>query len=84
MIGKPGGDLFGSEVREAVALRLVHLREHPVDAAVDVVDRDDVVAGREVHRVVVAPRPDEGMPVRRAFEEPGTLKGGSRGFATRA
>ena len=32
------------DVREAVALRLEHLREEPVGAAVDVVQRDDVFA----------------------------------------
>jgi hypothetical protein len=36
---------------ELVALRPVHLREHPVDAAVDVVDGDHAVArGDEVHQ----------------------------------
>ena len=40
-------ELGGCRVREAVALRLVHLREHPVRAAVDVVDADDAVAGVE-------------------------------------
>ena len=42
-----GRQLLGRKKREAVALRLVHLREHAVDAAVHVVDRDDVVARRQ-------------------------------------
>ena len=42
-----GLDLLGGEEREAVALRLVDLREHAVDAAVDVVHTDDVVARLE-------------------------------------
>ena len=50
VLGKLGRDLVRGEEREAIPLRLVHLREHPVDAAVHVVHRDDVVAGRdEVH-----------------------------------
>ena len=39
-----GRELVGRRVREPVALRLVDLREHPVRAAVHVVDADDVVA----------------------------------------
>ena len=42
---EPARDLLRGEEREAIPLRLVHLREHPVDAAVHVVDADDVVAG---------------------------------------
>ena len=38
-------------VREAIALRLVDLRRHPVDAAVDVGDQDDALARmHEVHQ----------------------------------
>ena len=52
-------DLVGRDELELVALRLVDLGEHPVDAAVDVVDADDAVAGiDEVHGVVVAPMPE--------------------------
>ena len=40
-------ELGGRRVGEAVALRLVDLREHAVRAAVDVVHADDVVAGVE-------------------------------------
>ncbi len=40
-------DLLGGQEVEAVALRLVDLREHPVDAAVDVVHADDPVARAE-------------------------------------
>ena len=44
---RPRRDLLGRQEREPVPLRLVDLREHAVDAAVDVVDRDHVVPGRE-------------------------------------
>ena len=37
-------ELLGRDVGEAVALRLVDLRGHPVDAAVDVGDQDDALA----------------------------------------
>ena len=44
-------ELGRRHVREAVALRLVHLRRHPVDAAVDVGDQHDALAGvDEVHQ----------------------------------
>ena len=43
---RPSASSSGRE-REAVALGLVDLREHAVDAAVHVVDRDDVVARRQ-------------------------------------
>ena len=50
---------LGRDVREAVALRLVDLRGHPVDAAVHVGDQDDALARiDEVHDRVVAPSPD--------------------------
>jgi hypothetical protein len=43
-------ELVGRDVRELVALRLVDLRRHPVDAAVDVRDQDDALARvDEVH-----------------------------------
>jgi hypothetical protein len=43
-------DLLGRDEVEGVSLRLVDLREHPVDAAVDIVDADDSLAGvDEVH-----------------------------------
>ncbi len=43
-------ELLGRQVVEAVALRLVDLRGHPVDAAVDVGDENDPVARiEEVH-----------------------------------
>ena len=60
----------GREKREAVALRLVHLREHAVDPAVDVVHRDDVVAGVEqVHERRRGAEPGgERVAVRRALE----------------
>ena len=42
---------LGRDVGEAVALRLVDLRRHPVDAAVDVGDQDDALARvDEVHQ----------------------------------
>ncbi len=50
--GAPRGSSNSSagDVVEAVALRLVDLRDHPVDAAVDVVDSDDALARvDEVH-----------------------------------
>jgi hypothetical protein len=56
MAGEPGGDLVRREEREAVALRLVDLREHPVDAAVDIVHGDDMVAGESRCMSVVAAR----------------------------
>jgi hypothetical protein len=37
-------EVLGGDVVEEVALRLVHLRRHPVDAAVDVGDQDDALA----------------------------------------
>ena len=40
-------ELLRRQVLEVVALRLVDLRRHPVDAAVDVGDEDDAVAGVE-------------------------------------
>ena len=47
---RPVADLLGGEEGEAVPLGLVDLREHPVDAAVDVVHADDAVArADEVH-----------------------------------
>ncbi len=45
VLAEAARDLLRGEEREAVSLRLVHLREHPVDPAVHVVDADDVVAG---------------------------------------
>ena len=47
VLGEPGRDLLRREEREAIPLRLVHLREHAVDAAVHVVHGDDVIARRE-------------------------------------
>jgi hypothetical protein len=50
VVREAGRDLVGREVREAVALRLVDLREHAVHAAVDVVHGDDALPGaHEVH-----------------------------------
>ena len=43
-IGERLVDVGGRKPRELVALRLVDLREHPVDAPVDVVDGDDALA----------------------------------------
>ncbi len=44
-------ELGRRDVREAVALRLVDLRRHPVDAPVDVGDQDDALPGiDEVHQ----------------------------------
>ena len=44
-------ELARGDVRELVALRLVDLRRHPVDAAVDVGDQHDALAGvDEVHQ----------------------------------
>ena len=44
VLGETGPDLLGRKVGEAIALRLVDLREHAVDAAVDVVHAHDVLA----------------------------------------
>jgi hypothetical protein len=44
MLGEVAADLGRRQPRELVALGLVHLREHPVDAAVDVVHGDDAIA----------------------------------------
>ena len=65
-----GRELLRRRVREAVALGLVHLREHPVRAAVNVVDADDMVARVEqVHdRRGRADARREGMAVRRVLE----------------
>ncbi len=44
-------ELVGRDVDEVVALGLVDLRRHPVDAAVDICDEDDLLAGiDEVHQ----------------------------------
>jgi hypothetical protein len=49
--GEVAADLLGRNPLERVALGLVDLGEHPVDAAVDVVDRDHPVARvDEVHQ----------------------------------
>ena len=51
MLGEVRGELVGRQVVEEVALRLVDLRGHPVDAAVDVRDQDDALARvDEVHQ----------------------------------
>ena len=84
VLGEAVGDLVGREEREAVALRLVDLREHPVDAAVDVVDGDDVVARREqVHERRGRPEPGrERAPVRGSLERgEALLQRGPRGVA---
>ena len=48
--GRVRVQLLGRHPLELVALRLVDLREHPVDAAVDVVDGDDAIArGDQMH-----------------------------------
>jgi len=73
-------DLVGREKREPVALRLVHLREHPVGAPVDVVDGHHVVAGREeVHEGGRGPEPRrERVAVRGSLERGDAfLEGGS-------
>jgi hypothetical protein len=44
VLREPLVDLFRREEGDVVALRLVDLRQEPVDAAVDVVDRDDALA----------------------------------------
>jgi hypothetical protein len=50
-MGAEIGELWRGHVVEEVALRLVHLRGHPVDAAVDVGDQDDALARvDEVHQ----------------------------------
>ena len=70
VIGEVLVELVGRDVGEAVALRLVDLRGHAVDAAVDVGDQDDALARiDEVHqrRRRAEPR-REREPVRGAFE----------------
>ena len=73
---------LGRDVGEAVALRLVDLRGHAVDAAVDVGDQHDALAGvDEVHQRRRRAEPGrERDPVRRALEarERG-LERGARG-----
>ena len=63
-------ELLGRDVGEAVALRLVHLRRHPVDAAVDVGDQDDPLARvDEMHERRRRPDPRaERDAVRRVLE----------------
>jgi hypothetical protein len=47
IVERPGQKRVRRRPLDLVALRLVDLREETVGAAVDVVDRDDPVAGRE-------------------------------------